>query len=102
MSRLKKELLLALGFLLGGLLLLPVAVYFVGHAVFGEFPGGLGSFYTDALQRITRLQPASWFLAISPYLVWQAIRLTWWLLRRAPGAARRASGDEAAGQAREL
>ncbi len=89
MSQLKRESLLALGFLLFGVLLLPVAVYFVGHAVFGEYPGGLGSFYKDSLGRLAELQPASWFLALSPYLVWQSLRLTWWLLRRArrPAAA---------------
>src|SRR6056297_2465920 len=44
---LKRELLLALGLLLAGILVLPAAVYGVGFLIFGDYPGGPAGFYGE-------------------------------------------------------
>lgn len=67
---------LLLGLLLVGLLLLPVAVYLVGQAIFGDYGGGsFGHFYSELSGRIRAADPAAWFLVLSPYLGWQTLRL---------------------------
>lgn len=67
---------LFLGLLLIGLVLLPVAVYIVGQAIFGDYGGGsYGHFYSELSGRIRTADPAAWFLVLSPYLAWQSLRL---------------------------
>jgi len=67
---------LLLGLLLVGLALLPVAVYLVGQAIFGDYGGGsYGHFYSQLSGRIRAADPAAWFLVLSPYLGWQTLRL---------------------------
>lgn len=94
-GRLKKEtaLLVVLGFV--GLAVLPLCIWFVGQAVFGEYEsGGLGSFF-GALQRELREgEPAAWFLLLSPWLLWQLARLTLWGFRQL-GQGRQASAAAA-------
>ena len=51
---LKRELLLAVGLLLAGILLLPAAVYGAGFLIFGEYPNRLA-----ASSRETRRTPAA-------------------------------------------
>ena len=75
-SILRKEFLLLAGFLLLGVVILPIAIYFVGQAIFGEYGGqGYGEFFGDLIGRIAAGQGAAWFLVLSPYLGWQTLRL---------------------------
>ena len=55
--------------------MLPIAVYVVGQAIFGEY-GGLsyGQFFSDLSGRIRSGEGAAWFLVLSPYLGWQTLR----------------------------
>lgn len=77
-----------LGFLFLGLVLLPVAIYLVGQAIFGEYGGaGFGDFYSGLSSRIRGGDAAAWFLVLSPYLGWQTLRLIalgWRLAGRPP------------------
>ena len=67
---------LLLGLLLVGLVLLPVAVYIVGQAIFGDYGGdSYGHFYSQLGGRIRAMDPAAWFLVLSPYLGLQILRL---------------------------
>jgi len=71
------------GLLFTGLVLLPLAIYLVGNAVFGEYGAGtLGDFYADLLGKFLGGEPAVWFLLLSPYLLWQLCRLTILAFRR--------------------
>jgi len=72
------------GLLFAGLAILPLGVYLVGKAVFGEYGAGtLADFYADLLGKFMGGEPAVWFLLLSPYLLWQFCRLTIWAFRRA-------------------
>lgn len=71
-----RELGLLLALLFVGMVLLPVAVYVVGQAIFGEYGGGsYGRFFGDLSGRIRAGDAAAWFLILSPYLGWQTLRL---------------------------
>ena len=71
-----REAALLLGFLFLGLVLLPVAIYLVGQAIFGEYGGGgFAHFYSALSSRIRGGDTAAWFLVLSPYLGWQTLRL---------------------------
>ena len=62
--------------LLFGLLLLPVAVFFVGQTVFGAYGGdGYGEFFTTLMGKILAFDLSAWFLVLSPYLALQTLRL---------------------------
>lgn len=84
-----REASLLLGLLLVGLVLLPIAVYLVGQAIFGDYGGGsYGHFYSELSGRIRAADPAAWFLVLSPYLGWQTLRLIalgWRAAGRRPG-----------------
>ena len=86
----RKELALLAGFLFLGIALLPVAVYFVGQAIFGDYGGqSYGQFFGDLASRIRAGEGAAWFLVLSPYLGWQTLRLIgfgWRLAGQQPGA----------------
>lgn len=74
---LSRESVVFLWFLVGGLFLLPVAVYFVGNTLFGEYGGtGFQAFYGTIHSELRDGEPAVWFLVLSPYIVWQLLRLT--------------------------
>ncbi len=95
-NRLVKEatLLAVLGFF--GFALLPVCIYFVGQAVFGEYAGGLGSFFGALHRELREGELGAWFLLFSPYLLWQFLRLTFGTFRhlgRGIGAAGADPGD---------
>lgn len=71
-----REAALLVGFLFLGLVLLPVAIYVVGQAIFGDYGGGSYSHFYSALSgRIRAGDTAAWFLVLSPYLGLQALRL---------------------------
>lgn len=79
---LRREALLAAGFLLGGVLALPAAVYGVGYLIFGEYPDGMTGFYREIWGSLGAANPGTWFLVISPYLALTIARLTWRGMRR--------------------
>jgi hypothetical protein len=85
-----REAVLLLGFAFFGLLVLPVAIYFVGQAIFGDYGGGsYGHFYSALSGRIRTGDPAALFLVFSPYLGWQTLRLIalgWRVAGRRPQA----------------
>jgi hypothetical protein len=71
-----RELALFLGFFFAGLVLLPIAIYLVGQAIFGDYGGGsYGHFYSELSGRFRAGDAAAWFLVLSPYLGWQTLRL---------------------------
>jgi len=71
-----REMGLLVGFLFLGLVILPVAIYVVGQAIFGDYGGGsYGHFYSELSSRIRAGDTAAWFLVLSPYLGLQALRL---------------------------
>lgn len=78
----RREIAIAAALLAVGLVLLPLAVYWVGRHVAGEYAGGGGplgladQIWSDLIQ----LEPAAWLLVLSPYLFVQLARLlrrTW-------------------------
>jgi hypothetical protein len=76
-KRLQTELALFLILLLVGLLLLPISIYLVGDAIFGDYSGsGFAEFYQSVHDGLRRGDSAIWFLVLSPYLGWQVLRLT--------------------------
>ena len=88
-----REAALLLGFLFLGLVLLPIAIYVVGQAIFGDYGGGsYGHFFSELSSRIREGDLAAWFLVLSPYLGWQTLRLIalgWRLAGRRPDAQTR-------------
>jgi hypothetical protein len=81
----KRELVILAVFLVAGVCLLPIAVFLVGGLVFGEHPDGMGAFVADIWDSLLEGDLATWFLVLSPYLVWIASRLTWRGMRRPHG-----------------
>jgi len=78
----KREIAIAAALFAAGLVLLPLAIYWVGGRVAGDYAGGGGPLgladqvWSDLLQ----LEPAAWLLVLSPYLFVQLARLikrTW-------------------------
>lgn len=77
-----------------GFVVLPLCIYLVGSAMFGAYDhGGVAAFF-GALQRELRSgEPAVAFLLLSPWLLWQLVRLTIWAFQRlAPPQANDADG----------
>jgi len=73
---LKKEGALFVILLFAGFVLLPIAIWFVGKAVFGAYGGsGYGDFFGTLSGKIRSGDLVAWFLVLSPYLVWQCLRL---------------------------
>lgn len=73
---LKKEAALLCGLLFFGLAILPVAIWFVGNAVFGAYGGsGYSDFFGELSSKIRAGDAVAWFLVLSPWLVWQCVRL---------------------------
>lgn len=70
-----------------GLAILPIAVYIVGQTVFGDYAGsGYGDFFGRMTEKVRHWDPVAWFLILSPYLVWQLVRLAAFAWRRTKGA----------------
>jgi hypothetical protein len=72
-----REVALLLGLVLAGLVLVPIAIYWVGPQLLGEFGGhGFADFFGSLGARIRSGEAAAWFLVLSPYLAVQVLRLT--------------------------
>ena len=73
---LKKEAAVFLILLLIGLVLLPICIWVVGNAVFGAYEGaGYADFFGTLSGKIRSGNPVAWFLVLSPWIVWQCLRL---------------------------
>ncbi|MDJ0813736.1 MAG: hypothetical protein QNJ23_08405 [Woeseiaceae bacterium] len=84
-----RETALFLGLLFVGLVLLPVAIFWIGPRLLGDFGGyGFADFFGSMAARIRDGDAAAWFLVLSPYLGVQALRLTWLAWRSTRPAAR--------------
>ena len=80
---LRKELVTLLLLALAGLLLLPLSIYLVGAEIFGEYGDhGFGDFYRNLHSQLRAGNPVVTFLMISPYLVWQILRMSFYVFRR--------------------
>lgn len=74
---LRKEIGLFVGLLFFGLVLMPLAIYWVGESVFGTYGGhGYFEFNGTISEKIRGGDGVAWFLVLAPYLVWQCLRLT--------------------------
>ena len=72
----KKEIALFLCLLFCGLVLMPVGIWIVGKAVFGEYGGaGYADFFGNLSGKIRSGDTVAWFLVLSPWLAWQVLRL---------------------------
>lgn len=81
--RIVSELALLSVLVLIGVALVPVAVYLVGEAFFGDYGGGdFAAFYRDLHAQFRAGNAAVWLLLLSPYVLWQLARATAWGARR--------------------
>lgn len=79
-----RELALFLVLVFAGLVILPILIYLVGRALFGEYSGfGFSDFYASLHADLRAGEPVVWFLMLSPYVGWQLLRLTAYGFRRA-------------------
>jgi len=93
-TRLKRELALFLMLVLFGILILPIAIYAVGDAVFGDYAGaGFSDFYSTLHEALRRGELMVWYLILSPYVILQLSRVTLYGFRRdrPPPAGRHSS-----------
>ena len=75
-QRLTDEAFLFFGLLFVGFVLVPIAIYFVGDAVFGQYGGnGYGTFFGILSGKIRGGDRVAWFLVLSPYLTVTVFRL---------------------------
>lgn len=73
----QKELGLFVVLLFVGFVLMPIAIFWVGQSLFGAYGGlGYGDFFGTLSEKIRGGDGVAWFLVLSPYLVWQCLRLT--------------------------
>lgn len=60
-----------------GFVLMPIAMYWLGQQLLGDFGGtGYGDFYGTLSGKFRSFDPTTWFVVLSPWLVWQVLRLT--------------------------
>ena len=60
-----------------GIVLLPIAIWFVGDVVFGSYGGnGYVDFYNRLGGKLRSGNLVAWFLVLSPWLTLQVIRLS--------------------------
>jgi hypothetical protein len=73
---LKKEAAVFVVFLFVGLVISPIFVWLVGNAVFGAYDGaGYSDFFGTLSGKVRSGNLVAWFLVLSPWLVWQCLRL---------------------------
>ena len=87
----RREALTLLLLLFAGVLVLPIVIYIVGGEIFGAYSGsGFGDFYRDIHGDLRDGQSVVLFLVMSPYLIWQLFRLSFFVFRRmSPARLRR-------------
>ena len=93
MQTLKSELVLAAALFAAGLLLLPLAIFWVGQFVVGAYEGdGVGDLIGSIWSGLGQGDATAWILVASPYIAIQLIRAAYRLLRRR-GVEPRVSAD---------
>ena len=76
-QRALRETALFLGLLFLGFVMVPIAIYWVGQNLLGEFGGhGYADFFGNLSAKIRSGDLVAWFFVLSPYLAWQVLRLT--------------------------
>ncbi len=79
----RREAALFLGLLFLGFVIMPLAIFWVGQRVLGEFGGvGYAEFFGNLSGNIRSGDPIAWFFVLSPYLGWQILRLMRFAWRR--------------------
>ncbi|HEX5788972.1 MAG TPA: hypothetical protein VFY03_12385 [Woeseiaceae bacterium] len=77
-----REVVFDLALVLAGILLLPVAIYLVGGAIFGTYAGdGFGAFFGALAKRLGNGNPSAWLLVLAPLLSVLLIRAAAWAWR---------------------
>ena len=72
---LRREFALFVALFFVGFVLMPVAIFWVGQSIFGEYGGvGYGDFFGRISEKIRSGDRVAWFLVLSPYLGWQCLR----------------------------
>lgn len=72
----RKEVGLLAGLLFVGIVLVPVAIFWTGEAIFGPYGGhGYSEFFGAISEKIRSGDAVAWFLVLAPYLIWQCLRL---------------------------
>ncbi len=75
-QRITAEAGLFVGLLFVGFVLVPIAIYFVGGSVFGEYGGnGSSEFFGSLSGKVRNGDRVSWFLILSPYLAILVLRM---------------------------
>ncbi len=88
-AALTREAAIFTGLLFLGFVLLPIAAWFAGRALFGDYGGsGYGDFFGTLSAKVRSGDRVAWFLILSPYLAILTLRLTIWGWRK---SAHRAS-----------
>ncbi len=78
-QRARREAGLFVGLLFVGIVIMPIAIYFVGAAIFGDYGGeGFGDFFGTLGVKIRSGDRVAWFLVLSPYLALFVLRLMVW------------------------
>ena len=84
-----KETALLLGLLFIGFVIMPIAIFWIGPQVLGEFGGyGYSDFFGGLSARIRGGDLVAWLFVLSPYLVWQILRITLFAFRASSGEKR--------------
>ena len=84
-----KETALLVGLLFIGFVIMPIAIYWIGPRVLGEFGGyGYSDFFGGLSARIRSGDLVAWLFVLSPYLVWQILRITLFAFRASSGEKR--------------
>ena len=79
----RKELALLLGLLFLGFVIAPIAIYWVGQNLLGDFGGhGYADFFGNLSAKIRGGDSVAWFFVLSPYIAWQVLRLMRFAWRR--------------------
>ncbi len=82
-QRARRDAGLFVGLLFVGIIIMPIAIYFVGAAIFGSYGGeGFGDFFGTLGVKIRGGDRVAWFLVLSPYLALLVLRLMVWGWRR--------------------
>ena len=83
-SILRKEIALFVAMLFVGLVLMPIVIWIVGNAVFGDYGGaGYGDFFSILSGRIRSGDLVAWFLVLSPWFAVQIVRIAVFAWRKA-------------------
>lgn len=78
-QKITREIALFIGLLFVGIVLLPIAVWLIGDAVFGDHAGsGYTGFFSPLSAKIREGNAVAWFFVLSPYLAFSVVRLAVW------------------------